>query len=89
MEKIKEAEYMEEACSIQEFVELKEFYGKIDEGINEVVNITETSTEKINTPSLSPTVNPGKDITLQIQLSENVDQGSQQSFQMITPPHLK
>ena len=43
----------------------------------------DVSTEKINTPSIKSKVNLEKDITLNVQITENVDDGSQQSVEII------
>ena len=70
---------MENTREEKQLSERAEFYKEVDEN---VVN-PDVSTEKINTPSIKSKVNLEKDITLNVQITENVDDGSQQSVEII------
>ena len=59
-------------------------YEELDEGEKVVIDITETSPEKINTPSIKSKVNLEKDITLCVQISTKVDdKGTQQRVENV------
>ena len=51
------------------------------------IDITETSHENINAPSIKSKVNPKKDTTLQVQISRNLDdKGAQQKVASVKSP---
>ena len=54
--------YMEKQWSNQEVEELNKFYEALDKEQKEIVDISETFSEKINTPCIKSKVNPEKEI---------------------------
>ena len=67
-------------------MELKKFDKELDEEEHEGIDTTETSPKKINTPSIKAKVNLEKDITLQMEISRQVDEKNAES--VILPPAL-